>query len=45
MECETIFVSGRSPMYEQCMKFPLGAEINVSYNRWGTAESILPAGK
>lgn len=45
MECETIFVSGRSPIYDQCVKFPLGQEINVSYNRWGAAESILPVGK
>lgn len=45
MGCETIFVSGRSPMYDQCVKLPIGAEINVSYNRWGTADSILPVGK
>lgn len=40
-ECvETIFVSGKSPMFQQCVNFPLGTEIAVSYNRYGSVETI-----
>lgn len=37
---ETVFVSEKSPMYGQCLNFPLDADINIGYNRWGSAESI-----
>lgn len=37
---ETLFVSAKSPMYEQCIAFPLGTEITVSYNRYGSVETI-----
>lgn len=40
MGVETLFVSSKSPIYENVMKFPLGSEITVSYNRWGSAENI-----
>lgn len=40
MGVETIFVSAKSPMYDQVMKFPLGSEITISYNRWGSADTI-----
>lgn len=37
---ETLFVSTKSPMYEQCMNYPIGTEIEVSYNRFGSVETI-----
>lgn len=37
---ETIFISIRSDMYNQCLSIPFGTEIRVSYNRWGSAEYI-----
>lgn len=41
MAVETIFVSTKSEkMYDDAMKCPLGCEIEVSYNRWGSADSI-----
>lgn len=38
--CETIFVSSKSDMYDKCLQFPLNCDINVSYNRWGSCDSI-----
>ena len=43
MRTETIFVSNRSAMYEQCRAFPLESEIFVSYNRYGSVESVVLA--
>ena len=37
---ETLFVSSKSPMYQQCVDLPLGCEIGVSYNRYGSVETI-----
>ena len=43
LQTETIFISNKSPMYEQCRAFPLESEISVSYNRYGSVESVLLA--
>ncbi|MBD5451285.1 MAG: hypothetical protein HDR25_01460 [Lachnospiraceae bacterium] len=40
---ESIFISNRSLMYEQCLAFPLETEISVMYNRYGSVESVLLA--
>lgn len=41
MAVETIFVSKKSEgMYDDALKFPIGAEVNVSYNRWGNADTV-----
>ena len=37
---ETICISAKSPMYQQCMEYPLGTEVTVSYNRYGSVETI-----
>ena len=39
--CETIFISIKSPMYEQVLNYPIESEITVQYNRWGSVESVL----
>lgn len=41
MRVDTVFVSTASPMYEQCAAFPVGCEISVMYNRYGSVESVL----
>lgn len=41
MRVDTVFVSSKSPMYEQCLTFPVGCEISVMYNRYGSVESVL----
>lgn len=41
MRTETIFISNRSAMYDQCAGFPIGSEISVMYNRYGSVESVL----
>lgn len=41
MQTETIFISNKSPMHEQCLAFPIGSEISVMYNRYGSVESVL----
>lgn len=38
---DTVFVSTKSPMYEQCAAIPVGSEISVMYNRYGSVESVL----
>lgn len=40
---DTIYVSSKSPMYQQCLDFPLGTDIYVSYNRYGSVETIEKA--
>lgn len=40
MACETIYVSEKSPMYQQVLSYPLGSEIMVQYNRWGNVDTI-----
>lgn len=40
LEAEQIFVSVKSPMYDDVVNFPLESEIAVSYNRYGSPESI-----
>lgn len=37
---ETLFVSSKSPMYKQVMTYPLNSDIMVSYNRWGSVDSV-----
>ena len=41
MRVDNIFVSSKSPMYEQCAAFPVGCEISVMYNSRGWVESVL----
>lgn len=41
MRVDTVFVSSKSPMYEQCASIPVGSEISVMYNRYGSVESVL----
>lgn len=41
MRVDTVFVSSKSPMYDQCAGFPVGCEISVMYNRFGSVESVL----
>lgn len=43
MACETIFISEKSPMYEQVMGYPLESNVTVQYNRWGSVESVILA--
>lgn len=40
-EVDTIFISNKSPMYDQCAAFPVGSKITVQYNRWGSVESVV----
>lgn len=40
-QVETIFVSSKSPMYDQCLAFPIGSVVNVMYNRWGSVDSVV----
>ena len=40
-QVETIFISNKSPMYNQCVSFPIGSVVTVMYNRWGSPESVL----
>lgn len=40
MACETIYISEKSPMYQQALSYPIGADIMVQYNRWGSVETI-----
>jgi hypothetical protein len=44
-EVDTIFISNKSPMYDQCAAFPVGSRITVQYNRWGSVESVVLDGK
>ena len=44
-ECETVFVSSKSPMYAQCMEYPLESEVSISYNRYGSVDTISPIKK
>lgn len=37
---ETIFVSARSALFDAVSKLPVGTEIDVSYNRWGSVEDV-----
>lgn len=39
---ETVFISAKSEMFEQCVKLPLGTEVQFYYNRWGNVESVTP---
>lgn len=39
---ETIFVSLKCAMYDTVMKLPLGSEVSVSYNRWGSVDTVTP---
>lgn len=38
---DTVFISMASPMYDQCAAFPVGSEISVMYNRYGSVESVV----
>mgnify|MGYP006976104525 CR=1 FL=1 len=38
---ETIFVSGKSPLFDKVMKLPLESDVTVVYNRWGSCEDIV----
>lgn len=42
---ETIFISEKNDLYAAVMKAPLGSELKVSYNRFGSVEDmeIIPA--
>ena len=40
-EVDTIFISSKSPMHDQCASFPIGSKIIVQYNRWGFVESVV----
>lgn len=40
MSVETIYISDKSPMYNDVASIALGSEIVVSYNRWGNVESV-----
>lgn len=40
LECETVFISSKSPMYAQCMEYPLESEVSLSYNRYGSVDTI-----
>lgn len=37
---ETIFVSAKSGLYDEVIKMPVGTEVSVSYNRWGSVDSL-----
>ena len=39
---ETVYISAKSEMFEQCVKLPLGTEVLIYYNRWGNVESVVP---
>ena len=42
---ETVFVSTQSICYNDVAALPLGTEVNVYYNRYGSVEDIRPAKK
>ncbi len=37
---ETIFISAKSNMYSEVVTMPLGTQITVGYNRWGSVEYV-----
>lgn len=43
MRTESIFISNRWAMYEQCVSFPIGSEISVTYNRYGSVNGVVLA--
>lgn len=40
MAVDTIFVSSKSNTYNTVASLPIGAEIDVLYNRWGNVETV-----
>lgn len=40
MAVDTIFVSGKSTIYNSVASIPVGAEIDVLYNRWGNVDTV-----
>mgnify|MGYP004597080381 FL=1 len=40
MAVDTVYISSASPMFEQVLSYPLGSEIMISYNRYGSVESV-----
>lgn len=42
---ESVFISSKWDCYESCLKFKLGDDVRVSYNRWGDVDSLYPTGK
>lgn len=45
MATETVFVSSQSICYEDVAALPVGSEVNVYYNRYGSVEDIRPVKK
>lgn len=39
---DNVYISANSDMYDSCKALPVGSEVNIYYNRWGTAESVVP---
>lgn len=37
---ETIFVSAKSDIYNDVVNIPIGSNISVGYNRWGSVEYV-----
>lgn len=42
VRAESIFISSRSLCYPEVMKLPVGAGIEVYYNRFGSVEDVRP---
>lgn len=40
MSCDSIYVSSASPIYADVCSIAIGSDIEVSYNRWGTVDTI-----
>lgn len=37
---ENIFISEKSGLYDEVYKMPLNTEISVTYNRWGSVDTL-----
>lgn len=39
---ETVYISAKSPLYNEVAGVPIGTQIQLFYNRYGSVESIIP---
>lgn len=42
---DTVYISSASPLYQSIVQMPIGTEIQLFYNRYGSVESIVPLSK
>lgn len=40
MAVESIFISCQSSMFDDVLKIPIGSDVDISYNRWGSVDTL-----